>query len=221
MFPLPIISNTASVRTNTIISYLQDYTAVPITVQGTPGNILYEPSTLYYTDGYNAIRILSATSYVQIGTGGLPLSLRIGNNTNFTIETYVYLTGNTTQMLIGNLVNATGTGDYWITLNNTFQVSSQISLDGYSTTGSVQRFRFGTTAGSTTIPINTWVKIKLERIGSLLSFYLNDVQVGSSQTMTLGFSSTSSNILKIGNSTDNVYQLLGAIDSFVISTTNI
>ncbi len=220
MLPFPIISKTEVLKVNTIIQYLQEYTSVPITVVGAETDILYDPSPFYYTDGYNAIRIIRPTSYVQIGTGGVPSAFQINNNTNFKIETSVYLTGTSTQMLIGNLINGTGTGSYWITLNNTYQVPSQISLDGYSTTGAVQRFRFGT-SGSTKMPTDQWVKIKLERVGSLLSFFINDVQIGASQTMTLGFQNTSGNVMKLGSSTDNTYQLLGAIDSFVMSTSSV
>lgn len=103
------------------------------------------------------------------------------------------------------------------TLNNTYQVQSQISIDGFSTTGAVQRFRFGTT-GTTKIPTDRWVKVKLERVGTALSFYIDDVQIGASQTMTLGFQNTSQNIMKIGTSSDNLYQILGAIDSLTMST---
>lgn len=216
MLPFPIISNNNVVKTNTIIKYLKDTTGLTVSVVG-GANILYNPSPFYYTDGYNAVRYIAGTSYIQVGSGGVPAPFQIGDSTNFKIETYLYLTGSTTQMLIGNLNNNLGTGSYWLTLNNTYQVQSQISLDGYSTTGAVQRFRFGTTAGSTTLPKDTWIKIKLERVGTLLSFYINDIQVGASQTMNLGFN-PSGNTYRIGLSSDGAYQLLGAIDSFVIST---
>lgn len=204
------------VRRNTIISYFEDYTSSTVKVSG---SALYDPSPFFYTNGYNAVRFMAAPSKIEIGTGGIPAALVIGDSTDFVIQGYVYLTGTSTQMLIGNLINGTGTGSFWVTLNNTFGVSSQISLDGYSTTGAVQRFRFGTT-GSTKIPTDTWVHIKLERVGTNLSFYIDNVQVGASQSMTLGFMNTSSNILCIGSSVDNTYQLLGAIDSFTMSTSS-
>lgn len=215
MLPFPIVSNTTVPKTNTIIKYLKTATGSDVTVAGGT-NISYNPSTLYYTDEYNAIRFIANPSYLQMAGSGVPPAFQIGNSTNFKIETYVYLTGTSSQMLVGNLLNGSGTGSYWVTLNNTFQVPSQISLDGYGTNGSVLRYRFGT-SGSTQIPVNTWLKIKLERVGTLLSFYINDTQVGASQTMTYGFNNHG-NAYRIGASTDGVYQLVGAIDSFRIST---
>lgn len=212
MLPFPIISNTDVPKVNKIVQYLKNSTGLSVTVAG-GANIQYDPSTLYYTEPYNSIRFLANPAYVQVGSSGVPAAFQILDGTNFKIETYLYLTGTTPQMLVGNLRNSTGSGSYWITLNNTYQEQSQISLDGYSTTGAVQRFRFGTGK----LPTNTWFKLKLERVGTVLSFYINDSQVGSSQTMNFGFG-TSGNVYRIGTSSDGEFQLLGAVDNFSFST---
>jgi|SRR6478609_6442249 len=198
--------NTSYDNPNKIISVLQnqmhDFVVKSSNINVTPTN--------FVTSQNNAIQF-PASGYLQIGSGGVPSVFSIGNSTNFVIESNVYLTSTATQILVGNLNNNLGTGSYWVTLNNVFGAASQISLDGYSTTGSVQRFRFG--VGSTKLPINTWFKIKLQRVGTNLSFWLNDVQIGTSQVMSLGFSS-SSNTLRIGNSTDNAIPLIGIIDNY-------
>lgn len=209
--------NNIITHTNTIIKYLKDYTSVSVSVVGSAAEILYEPSPFYNADagstGWDAIRFLSGTPSVQIGAGGVPLALEIGDSTDFVIESYLYLSSTSVQMLIGNLSNSAGTGSYWLTLNNTFGVQSQVSLDGTSTSGTIQRFRFGTT-GDVKLPVDRWIHIKLQRIGSSLSFYLDGVQVGASQVMTMGFRNVSTNVMRIGCSSDSAYPLRGAIDSF-------
>ncbi|HDR2377138.1 TPA: hypothetical protein QCH88_004385 [Enterobacter asburiae] len=149
----------------------------------------------------------NANAFIKIGDG-LPVDTRIGDATNFYIDTHVKLRSNAPQMLIGNLRNSNGTGSYWITLNNTFQVASQISLDGYDTAGAVQRFRFGTG----TLPLNTWLHIRLQRIGAELKFYLNGTQVGATQTMQKGFGGNTTNQLYVGKTTDNAFLMNGLID---------
>ncbi len=151
----------------------------------------------------------NANAFIKIGDG-LPVGTRIGDAADFYIDTYIKLRSNASQMLIGNLRNSNGTGSYWLTLNNTFQVASQISLDGYDTTGAVQRFRFGTG----TLPLNTWLHIRLQRVGTELKFYLNGTQIGATQTMTKGFGGNSANQLYVGKTTDDAFLMNGLIDDF-------
>ena len=151
----------------------------------------------------------NTNAFIKIGDG-LPVSTRIGNTTNFYIDSYIKLRSTAPQILVGNLKNSDGTGSYWVTLNNTFQVASQISIDGYDTTGVVQRFRFGTG----TLPINTWLHLRLERVGTQLKFFINGAQVGATQTMTKGFGGSAANQLYVGKSSDNAFLLNGLIDDF-------
>lgn len=198
---------------NEIISVLQNQMKNFVILSSTSESSLDLTPSNFVTSRNNAIQF-AVSGYVQLGSSGVPPVYQIQDSTDFVIESNVYLTSTATQLLVGNLNNNAGTGSYWVTLNNVFGTTSQISLDGYSTTGAVQRFRFG--VGSTKLPVNTWFKIKLQRVGSSLSFWLNDVQVGASQTMTLGFAS-SGNTLRIGNSTDNAIPLIGIIDNYRMS----
>lgn len=168
-----------------------------------------ESPTDYYTHSYNAIQFNSGQASIQVGSNGIPAIWQIGNSTNFRIETYVKLTNTSAKILCGNLNNSNGSGSWWLTINNVYQVSAAISLDGYSTTGAIQRFRF---TGMTTLPINVWNQIVLERIGSTLTCYINGTSIGST-TMTLGFQ-VNSNAFRVGNSVDNAYSFNGIIDSF-------
>lgn len=211
MIPIPrMVQYGNNVGTNTIISNIESHSLQPVTLSSLDRNILDTRPSLYFSASLNAINFKSP-SYVQISSTGMPSYYNIQNSTDFYIETYIYLTSTQTMMLCGNLNNNTGTGNYWVTLNNTFQQSSQISLDGYDINNTVQRFRFGL---NQTLPLNTWTKIRLQRTSSVLSFYINDVQVGSSLTMANGFRNTSTNSFRIGESSDGVYPLAGCIDSF-------
>lgn len=195
---------------NEIISAIQNQMKNFVILSSTSEASLDLSPSNFVTYRNNAIQF-AVPGYIQLSTSGVPLVYQILNSTDFVIESNVYLTSTATQILVGNLNNNSGTGSYWVTLNNVFGAASQISIDGYSTTGAVQRFRFG--VGSTKLPVNTWFKIKLQRVGTNLSFWLNDVQVGASQTMTLGFAS-SGNALRIGNSTDGAIPLIGIIDNY-------
>ena len=198
---------------NEIISVIQNQIKDFVLLSSTnPVNLNLSP-TNFATSSNNAIQF-STAGYIQFGTSGVPLVYKILDSTDFVIQSNIYLTSTATQLLVGNLNNGSGTGSYWLTLNNVFGSASMISLDGYSTTGAVQRFRFG--VGSTKLPINTWVNIKLERIGTNLSFYMNGTQVGASQVMNLGFAGTANN-MRIGNSTDNAIPFIGYIDNFRIN----
>lgn len=211
MFPLPIINQTPIIQVNTIISFLS--------AQGTLTKVgIDEKPTDYFTASLNALKFANDTSSkIQVGTSGVPAAWQIANNTNFVIETYVKLPDTSTRILCGNLNNNAGSGSYWLTLNNTFGTSCQLSMDGYSTTGAVQRFRFGTT--TTKLPINTWNHIVITRNGSTLEVVLNGTSLGT-LTMSLGFQNHS-NPFTVGNSTDNAYNFNGSIDSFHMTMTNI
>lgn len=211
MIPFPRMTQYGNVvGTNTIISNIESHSLQSVTLSSLDRNILDTRPSLYFSASLNAIHFKSA-SYVQISSTGMPSYYNIQNSTDFYIETYVYLTSTQTMMLCGNLNNNTGSGNYWITLNNTFQQSSQISLDGYDINNTVQRFRFGL---NQTLPVNTWTKIRLQRASSVLSFYLNDVLVENSVSMPNGFRNTSTNAFRIGETSDGVYPLSACIDSF-------
>ncbi len=197
-------------NTNEIISVIQNQMKDFVILSSSSEESLDLSPSNFVTSRNNAIQF-AVSGYIQLSTSGVPMVYQILDSTDFVIESNVYLTSTATQILVGNLNNNVGTGSYWVTLNNVFGTASQISIDGYSTTGSVQRFRFG--VGSTKLPVNTWFKIKLQRVGTNLSFWLNDVQVGASQTMTLGFAA-SGNALRIGNSTDGAIPLIGIIDNY-------
>jgi len=202
MLPFPIINKlTERPSENTIITFLKTGGTL------TKTNINESPND-FFTESYNAIQFNSGSANIQVGSGGIPAIWQIGNSTNFRIETYVKLSNTGTKILCGNLQN-NGTGSWWMVLNNVFQNSTAVALDGFSTTGAVQRFHF---TGMTTLPINVWNHIVLERIGSTITCYINGTSIGS-LTMTLGFQ-THSNAFRVGDSTDNAYSFNGIIDSF-------
>lgn len=204
MLPFPIISKrTVRPPENTIITMLK--TGGPLTLT----NVNVSPND-YHTESFNAIQFNQGISNIQVGTGGIPSIWQIGNNTDFTIETYVKLTGTSTRILCGNLQN-NGTGSWWMVLNNTFAPASAIALDGYSTTGAVQRFHFTTL---TTLPSGVWHHIVLKRTGTSLTCTLNGTLLGT-LTMTLGFQQHP-NAFRVGDSTDNAYPFNGVIDSFTM-----
>lgn len=210
MFPLPIINQTPIIQVNTIISFLS--------AQGTLTKIgIDEKPTDYFTASLNALKFANSTSSkIQVGTSGVPAAWQIANNTNFVIETYVKLPDTSTRILCGNLNNS-GTGSWWVVLNNTFGTACQVAMDGFSTTGSVQRFHLGTSPS--TLAINTWHHIVITRNGSTFQVVLNGTSLGT-LIMSLGFQNHS-NPFTVGNSTDNAYNFNGSIDSFHMTMTNI
>lgn len=205
MLPFPIINQlTVLPPGNTILSFLS--------TGGTLSEVnINDKPTDFITQSYNAIQFNSGTSYIQVGSSSIPSIWQIGNNTDFKIETYVKLTGTSTRILCGNLRN-NGTGSWWVVLNNTFQDSSVVALDGFSTTGAVQRFHFTNQAQLTS---GIWHHVVLERIGTSLTCTLDGVLLGT-LTMTLGFQSHS-NPFRVGDSTDNAYPFNGIIDSFTMN----
>jgi len=205
MLPFPIISQrTVLPGENTIITFLKTGGTV------TKTNINEAPND-FYTESYNAIQFNTGSANIQVGSGGIPPIWQIGNSTDFRIETYVKLTNTSTKILCGNLQN-NGTGSWWLVLNNTFAPASVVALDGYSTTGAVQRFHF---TSMTTLPINAWHHIVVERIGTNLTCTIDGNLLGT-LTMTLGFQSQA-NPFRVGDSTDNAYPFNGIIDSFKIT----
>lgn len=178
------------------------------------GTVNINPLPVDTVSGLGSIRLASA-GRIEVGTT-FPSGCAIGNNTNFDFKVYVKLTTTAPQMWCGNLRNATGTGNYWITLNNTYQQACQLSFDGISTAGGVQRFRFG--VGST-IPTNRWVKLELKRVNKQLSFYIDDVQVDSVLSMPNGFVTTYTYPFNVGGSVDDTYLLSGWIDDLSLSFT--
>ncbi|UYE98977.1 LamG domain protein [Xanthomonas phage XbC2] len=205
MLPFPIISKTTIVPSeNTIITLLKTGgTLIESNINKTP--------TDFYTESYNAIQFKPTSAKIQVGSSGIPSIWQIGNSTNFIIETYIKLSSTGTRILCGNLQN-NGTGSWWMVINNTFQDNSVVALDGFSTTGSVQRFHFTNQA---TISPNTWHHIKLQRLGTNLTCEVDGVLIGT-LTMTLGFMNQS-NPFTVGDSTDNAYPFNGIIDSFNIT----
>ena len=198
-------------NSNMIISTIQN-TIKDYCTYSAGASINLNPST-FTTSSNNAIEFNNG--YVQLSTQSIPTSYVIGNSTNFTIETNLYLRDTSVQMLIGNLSNSAGSGSYWITLNNTFQQACMVSIDGFNAS-TVNRYRFG---AGLNIPINQWCTLKIERIGTVLSVYLNGTLVGSSQTMSVGFTNQT-NPMRIGLTSDGAYPLNGIIDNFRIQVGN-
>lgn len=158
------------------------------------------------------LSVLNGSVRMVNSLGQIPPSLIPGNIDDFVISAEVNLTGTGVYVLLGNLVDGAGSGSFWLSLNNTYQVASQISLDGYDANGAVQRFRFG----SGKLPTGAWTTLKLQRVSGVLSFYLNGVQVGASQSMPNGFRNNAMlNPLMIGSSADNAYKLAGQVRNLI------
>lgn len=211
MIPFPIMSTYGNVlaASNTIITFLEKSGEIST-------NLINDNPDDYFSASYNAILFSDSNlSRIQYTTSGVPSSFVIQDDTDFTIDTYVKFSTTQVRLLCGNLRNSAGTGSYWVTLNNTFGEQCQVSIDGYSTTGVVQRFRFGTV--NPKLAVDTWNHVVISRIGTVLEVVLNDISLGT-QSMPLGFSNSSTNLFTVGNSSDFQYNFNGTMDSFIIST---
>lgn len=147
-------------------------------------------------------------------SGGLPSGFVVGTTTDLLIDTWLYLDNTSQAILCGNLNNNAGTGSWWVTLNNTYQVFASVSIDGYSTTGEVQRFRFGTA----TLPVNTWFRLTITKSGNSLYVKKDNVFLGSVQTISKGFGGNTANPFCIAGTTDNALMMRGKIDDLTIIT---
>lgn len=164
-----------------------------------------------YTGPDRPLLYLRSANCPQISKAGKrPASLIPGDSNNFLLTATVTLSGQNAQILFGNLRNGTGSGTFWITLNNTYIASTLLSIDGYDTSGNIWRARFGT--GKLTI--NTPHTVRLERKAGMLTCTIDGVAYPA-VSMPKGFSLTVVDYpLYLGNSVDSAFPLGGTVIAF-------
>lgn len=161
-----------------------------------------------YSGADNPILMSRSANCPQLSKSAkIPQSLIPGNSNDFILTATVTLSNQNAQALMGNLLNGSGSGTFWITLNNTYVASTLIAFDGYDTGGGIWRARFG----SGKLTINTPHTIRLERKGNVLSCMIDGISYPDA-SMPKGFSLTSATYpLYVGNSVDGAYPLTGTV----------
>lgn len=165
------------------------------------------PITTRYSGQFNITNFISVPQTTATDLG----------SANFTIEMWIYFTGqNTTGASNNNICGK------W---NGTSQWILQFRAAGLdSVTNQHWRFYFNSSVGTdfqeastTAVQLNTWYHIALVRNGSNFIFYRNGVQVGSTYTNAATITATS-DYLSIGNAQTAVYGVTGYISNFRLVT---
>jgi hypothetical protein len=126
---------------------------------------------------------------------------------NFTIECWLYMTGNQISKYIAGVGTVNGT-----TRSVSVWVGGTQQLEGYfSTDGSTWA---SYSLGATTVPINSWAHIAFVKSGTTLYLFLNGVSDGT-QTNTASGSAFSGKIGYVGGQGN--YYLNGYIDDLRIT----
>ena len=148
--------------------------------------------------------------------GQTPPSFLPGDNNDFLLTSKVSLTTQNQQQLFGNLANGAGAGSFWVTLNNTYIAESPISIDGFDTTGTIFRARFG----SGKLTANVAHDIRIERKAGALTVTLDGVVMGS-VSMPRGFAKSSPPYpMYLGSCADGAMQLTGTVYTFTFMVYN-
>lgn len=144
---------------------------------------------------------------------GVPAGMAIRANTDFRIEMDVKTNlANAFQMLFGDLVDNSGTGTYWVAINNTYEATNMVSLDclGVGLGGIyTKRFRFG--LGATKFPHGVVKRLVIKRVSGVITASLDGVAFPESYTDNSGFAPVSNTPFAIGGSSDNRYLFSGTI----------
>lgn len=144
---------------------------------------------------------------------GVPAGMTIRANTDFRIEMDVKTNlANTYQMLFGDLVDNSGTGTYWVTINNTYQASSMLAFECLGAGLGVmytKRFRFG--LGTAKFPHGVVKRLVIKRVSGVITASLDGVAFPESYTDNSGFAPVSNTPFAIGGSSDNRYLFSGTI----------
>lgn len=172
------------------------------------GEITYGPNTYA-----NSTITFTGTKNAYYTKPGVPSGLVIQAGKDFHIEMDVKTnSANAPQMLFGDLVDSNGSGTYWVTINNTYQVSCMVSLDclgaglGISST---KRFRFG--LGTTKFPHGVVKRLVIKRVSGVISASLDGVAFPETYTDNSGFAPVSNTPFAIGGSSDGKYLFSGTI----------
>jgi len=164
-------------------------------------------STAQSKFGGASIAFDGAGDYLSLGTPSTYTYLDIGS-VDFTVEFWVYTNGTSTYAVLGNLVNSSGSGHFWLTLNSTY---TGLHTVGFAAAGT--NYKFGTSALTT----GAWTHIELSRSGTSLYCFVDGVQLGTTQTLN-NFTGTLTNDMRIGTTTDGAMSLNGYIDDLRLTS---
>ncbi|MNC17981.1 hypothetical protein D3C75_658740 [compost metagenome] len=187
-------------------------------LSGQPPNEIFRlgvnGTTVYDVYGHTITSNMGVVSGALVGDGTAksaiisnPADFTFGTN-DFEIEAEVYRTGNaptTLGCLVSrSTVNIAG-GFAFLLLNNVPTVYL---------TDATQTSNWKFVMGGGTCPLNTWTRLRVARVGSLVSLYVDDVLVNSQPyTLAVGTSNIST---AIGGNADRSHPMVGHIKNVVI-----
>lgn len=177
------------------------------------GEITYGPNTYA-----NSTITFTGTKNAYYTKPGVPSGLVIQAGKDFHIEMDVKTNlANTYQMLFGDLVDISGTGTYWVAINNTYQASSMLAFECLGAglgVSSTKRFRFG--LGTTKFPHGVVKRLVIKRVSGVISASLDGVAFPETYTDNSGFAPVSNTPFAIGGSSDGKYLFSGTISNIHI-----
>ena len=136
-------------------------------------------------------------------------------NKPFELEAVLFLTSTASMELLGNLVNSSGASDWAMTMNNTYQVISKLSLDGRQG-GVIVRNRYAVSAEK--LPTNKWFNLKLRRRTNMTTMdLLIDNVIVSTLTGTGLWDLQTSNPFRIGASVDGAFPITGTMAKLTVT----
>jgi hypothetical protein len=148
----------------------------------------------------------TSNAYIKVGSASeMPPEYDL-DTSDYTIEVWLKPRDTAVSIVCGNLYNQSGTGRYWVTLNNTFQGFATVAFGNMNITP-----RFGTTP----FPINIWSHLALSCSGGTLRCFLNGKQIGPSIANPIS-SGIKTNQYMIGSSSDTQFTYNGLMDDLQI-----
>lgn len=154
----------------------------------------------------------TSSAYFEFPSSKKPLFDFI--NKPFELEMVLWLNSTAVMQPLGNLVNGSGSSDYSLTLNNTYETVCKFSLDGMEMS-LTKRLRFG--IGSEKLPTGRWVNLKLTRLADkgTFQFLIDNVLVSFFSNIT-SFNNVQPNLFRIGTSSDGAYPLNGILAKMTV-----
>lgn len=145
-------------------------------------------------------------AYIKVGdSANMPPEYDL-DTPDYTIEVWLKPRNTAVAIVCGNLYNASGTGRYWVTLNNTYQGFATVAFGNMTVSP-----KFGTAA----FPINVWSHLALSCAHGTLRCFLNGTQIGPAvaNPITGGIKT---NQYMIGASSDMLFTYNGLMDDLNI-----
>jgi hypothetical protein len=204
---IPTVPDTNTTNTSLLLNYTNAgiYDGAMDNVLETVGNAQVATNPVKYGSG--SVAFDGSGDSLVISDSKAVTNMAAFRTGDFTIEMWVYPTAN--PSVYGAIPNAWSASDGWGVhyMPSSAANPSTIRFDTFVSTNYAANYA---------VPLNQWTHIAVTRSGTLLKFWVNGVQSGSTATVTENFNMTSATF-NLGNSAAGSREFFGYIDDLRIT----